>query len=133
MKTATPKKATKTITIWIPAYRPMMLGGDVHAPVCTQVEGTPIDLGKGFKGYSVVTPAGGVVIAEAKSGAIVGQSLEQVLRDIERADPIYMKKQVKEATAQFLKSNHLPSEQFWTFVKGASGQGKNSPCNKATA
>jgi hypothetical protein len=108
------------VTIWIPAYRPFILGGDVNAPVSAEVDGSSIDLGRGFKGYLVKTPAGGTVVAEAKSGGIVGQSLDQVLIDVREANLSVMRKQVREAVETSKRATKLPPDQFWKHVKGAT-------------
>ena len=101
-------------TIWTAAYSPFIMGGDVNAPIATEVEvGDPIDLGGGIKGFVVVSPKGRIHVAEASTGAFVGTDVDKVKADIAAGDPAVMKKQLAEAKEQFKNANHLEPEAFW--------------------
>jgi len=64
------------------------MGGDVNAPIATKLEvGEPFDLGGGFEGYLVVSPAGKTHVVESETGAFVGTSIDDVKADIAAGDP----------------------------------------------
>lgn len=100
--------------IWTQAYRPFRMGGDVNQPIGVDVEVTePIDVGCGMSVYAVVAPDGRMAIAEATSGAIVGQSLAQVRQDVAAGDPEVMAEQVASAHAMLTHVGVLDPEEFF--------------------
>lgn len=102
------------ITIWTEAYRPFILGGDVHAPISTTVEvGDAIDVGKGMKAFVVVSPKGKIHIAESVTGAFVGESVDDVKADIAAADKKVMKSQIEHAKKRLARATALAPEEFW--------------------
>lgn len=105
----------KGLTIWKRGYSPFMLGGEVNRPIKTTVDvvGDPIKVGKGFEVYEVKSPDGRTFIAEATSGGIVGDALEQVMEDIEAGDPEFMRKQVKEAFLERERARPVTVEEFF--------------------
>ena len=107
--------SSSTITIWTLAYRPFIMGGDVHAPVGARVAALgPYDLGKGFEGYVVIDPfTGASAVAEASSGALVGPDLSSVRADIAAADEAVMRRQVEESLETRKKVHVLDAEAFW--------------------
>lgn len=105
---------TKKITIWTRAYRPFIMGGNVNAPIRIEAEGTAVNLGRGFNGFSVPTPAGGEVIVDAASGGIVGTSLEQVRSDVAQGDLRIMRKQIADAVEDAKKAEPVEASEFWT-------------------
>jgi hypothetical protein len=108
--------------VWTQAYRPFMLGGDVHRPVCCELEplGPTLDLGKNYFGVSVIAPTGKVFIVEVITGAIIGSSLAEVRKDVEDGDEAIMRKQIVWATQMANKAEMVEPERFWTYVKGAT-------------
>jgi hypothetical protein len=94
--------------IWTLSYFPFTMGGNVNRPIITEV---PIieekEIGKGFKAFSFMTPKGTIRIAESITGAIVGDSFEQVMKDISAASLEVCKKQIEEAYATLAKGNSL--------------------------
>ena len=101
-------------TIWTAAYSPFIMGGDVNAPIKTEVEvGEPFDLGGGFKGFLVVSPKGTTHVVEAETGAFVGTNIDKVKEDIAAGDPEIMKKQISDAHEEFTKAVSLTNEAFW--------------------
>jgi len=103
------------LTIWTACYSPWIMGGDVNAPIATEVEvGKPISLGKGIKAYVIDAPNGDTYIAEASTGAFVGDDLGQVRKDVEEAEPAVMKLQIAQAKEQFKNARHLTEEDFWS-------------------
>lgn len=99
--------------IWTRAYRPFILGGNVHANMATELVLTtkPIKLGKGITVYEIQSPHGTTHIAEASTGALVGTSLQQVKQDLAEADPKVVKQQLEEA--QQVDKYHCSNEEFW--------------------
>lgn len=111
------------IIIWTNAYSPWIMGGNVNAPIGVKAEvGEPIKTPKGFKLYEIMSPNRKItVIAEATTGAIVGNSVEQVKEDIRIGDRKIMRNQIKEAEKK-LKTVRVVSEQeFWSRYRHGEG------------
>lgn len=72
-----------------------------------------IDLGGGFFGYEIISPKGITVIAEEKSGAIVGNSLEQVKKDISLGVVGEMDNQVSKTMEESKSVKIIQSNIFW--------------------
>lgn len=101
-------------TVWTAAYNPFILGGDVNAPIATELEVVgPFDLGGGFEGYLAVSPKGVTHVVESETGAFVGTSIDDVKTAIAAADPAVMRKQITDAKVEFKKANHVLVETFW--------------------
>ena len=119
MKTKTTKR-----TIWTWGYRPFVMGGNVNYVLGVEMWCYgPYVLGKGHKGYVAVAPNGKCFVAEATTGAIVGNgeteklALEKVRGDIKTGNSKVMKQQVKEAKEQIKDIEiHAPSF-FWKAMK----------------
>lgn len=117
MKTnQTISKGKKTIIkfIWTRGYSPFIMGGDVNAPVGCDMECTPVKLGRGFNGLTVDTPKGNLIVAEMETGAIVGNSLEQVKEDIQHGNMDIMLQQIQDAKLLLPKARHISAEEFWS-------------------
>ena len=102
--------------VWTEAYRPFILGGDVHAPIATEIEdiGEPFDLGGGYFGHLFQNPnTGDLFVAESTSGAFVGPCPQQVKQDIAEGDPGFMATQVADGIERRKKAAILPEEEFW--------------------
>ena len=102
--------------VWLKSYSPFILGGDVHAPLSTDIEelGLLYDLGKGHHGYLIINPNDGkTFVVEAKSGGIIGVSLEGVRKDIAAGDSIVMDRQITRAIGQREKVEVVDNETFW--------------------
>lgn len=102
-----------------------MMGGNVHAPVSTDVEvGAQIHMEMPFdcKVYSITDPKGRVFIAEKTSGGIVGNSIESVRADLKEAEEAGQTKadierQLAAQKAIGQTATPLPEDEFWTYVK----------------
>lgn len=106
------------LTIWTRAYRPFIMGGDVNGPIATEVEvGEPFDLGHGIQAHLVVSPSGKTYVAEATTGAFVGNDIDQVKADVSSADPEIMKDQLDAAKRELKKVDHLSNENFWSMFR----------------
>ena len=107
-----------TITIWTQAYRPFMMGGNVHAGIKTQVEAEgPFDLGKGYQGYLLTAPWGETFVAEAQSGGLIGPDLETVRADVKEADPEVMKGQIEWALKELKGCTAEAPAKFWAMIR----------------
>lgn len=115
----TKEPTSKMIRVWTKAYRPFILGGDVHTPIATEVEsGEPYQLEHGIVVYLVKNPLTGQThVVESHTGAFVGTSLEQVRDDVATADEKVMKDQLKEAEKLAQKAENMPPERFWKMFK----------------
>lgn len=109
----------KRIRIYVRAYRPFILGGNVHAMLALNTVATgPFDLGKGFKGYIVTNPKGQTYVAEATSGGIVGASIEEVRADIEACTDVkMMEAQIDECRKNSDGACTVSETEFWKGMK----------------
>ena len=104
--------------IWTEAYRPFMMGGDVNAPICTEVElNGLIDIGHGLQAYLLVDPGGRTHVVESTTGAFIGVTIDQVRADLEAADPEVVKSQMETAAIRAQEADPLEPEQFWSLFK----------------
>jgi hypothetical protein len=104
----------KKIKIWTKDYRPFILGGNVHQPMATEAEASgPFALGKGYEGYVVLSPLGESFVAESKTGALVGPTLNEVRADIKKAKKSVMKKQIIEAQESVKAARIVDPAEFW--------------------
>jgi len=102
------------IRIWTEAYSPFILGGDVNQPISAEIDDyLECDLGRGYKGYVVVTPGGKTVIIDAISGGIIGNELTQVRRDVKEADETFLKKQLPEMKKRGQYARGVSVKEFW--------------------
>ena len=124
-----PRKRRKVsemkMKVWTEAYRPFMLG-DVHAPICTDIEvGEPVDLGGGNVGYLVASPTGKTYVAEGTTGALVGSSIAQVREDISAADPAVLRKQLAWAAERVKAATLLEKDEFWGMFAARAAEDKS--------
>ena len=105
-------------TIWTEAYRPFIMGGDVNAPVSCDAEvADPIDAGRGFWVYRVVSPSGKSFFAEKSTGAIIGSSLKEVKEDIRTANLSVMRKQIRDAKVRASHCVPVSVAEFWRLLR----------------
>ena len=108
---------TTKVKIWTRAYRPFIMGGNVHAPIGCEVDASgPYALGAGYMGYLVVSPTGRTFVAEKTSGALVGPSLQEVRADVAAASWRVMEKQVDEALKLRESVVWLEADRFWRMM-----------------
>ena len=110
---------TRKVRVYTLRYEPFILGGSVWQPVSANVEWHgEYDLGKGFRGYLIVSPNGKTFVAESESGAFVGPSIQQVREDIAESENLdLMKKQVEDAKKQSKQAKEIPAEEFWKLLE----------------
>jgi hypothetical protein len=99
---------------WTYFYNPFVMGGSTWQPEGCELEKTErIDLGAGFFGYKYVSPKGKTIIVEEKSGAIIGNSVEEVKNDIANSVIKVMTKQVEDACQTVKTVKVISQEKFW--------------------
>jgi len=106
--------------VWTEAYRPFLMGGDVNAPVSTEVEfelDGLIDIGHGLQAYLLVGPGERTHVVESTTGAFIGTTIDQVRADLEAADPEVVKSQMENAKVRAQKADPLEPDQFWRLFK----------------
>jgi len=103
--------------IWIHCYEPFIMGGDVHAPVMTEMPvAGPFDIGAGYRGFIVIAPSGKTFVVEGVTGAIVGSTIEQVRADIATAVRENMAIQIRDAEKWASQARMVKPEEFWKHV-----------------
>lgn len=105
--------------IWTYGYRPFTMGGNVHPPVCCEVEPVSgvIELGKGYQGVVVLSPSTKTYIVEVITGGIVGDSVSDVMKDIAEGDEVVMAKQIQDNLKVAERAIPVTSTEFWRFLK----------------
>lgn len=100
--------------IWKRAYNPFVFGGNTHYNIKTEMVDAPvIELGKGFKGI-FVEQNGVTGVYELESGGLVGDTIQEVINDIELCDDIeLMKKQIEEAKKELETAKEVSNEEFF--------------------
>ncbi len=110
-----PKKKDKIVrTVWTMGYFPFQMGGNVHRPMSTEVKASELhDTPKGIKLFTFLTPKGTLRVCEAETGAIVGNSLGEVMNDIATAKKSVMKAQVREAKLALRNVKVMTPDEFF--------------------
>ena len=104
--------------VWTEAYSPFIMGGDVNAPIATEVEvGEPVQLDHGIVVHLVPSPRGEVFVVEATTGAFVGTKLDEVKKDVSESDPDIIRMQLVAAKERVKKATILDKEKFWARFK----------------
>lgn len=104
--------------VWTRAYRPFIMGGNPHAPICCELEpeGTVHSLGKGIQVVLVVSPNGKSAVVEVQSGGVVGTSLELVRQDVSEADSEVMQEQIAQSIETAKIAVAVEAEEFWRHI-----------------
>jgi predicted transcriptional regulator len=103
-------------TIWTIGYFPFTIGGRVNAPMTTEIDMIEEkEVGYGVKAFSWKTPKGSIRISESETGAIVGDSFEDVINDIKETTKSIMQKQINDAKELLHSgcSKHMTNEKFF--------------------
>ena len=96
------------------------MGGAVNYVLACDVKCTgPHNLGKGYAGYLATSPNGKTFVAESLTGAIVGETLENVRADIAAAKPSVMRKQVLDAAKEAKTAEVKDAAFFWSALRAA--------------
>lgn len=104
------------IRIWKRCYNPFQMGGNLRKNIATTVEidmSDLVELGMGFRGI-ILNNKGKDYIFERESGGLIGDSLDQVRKDIMDCNDInIMCAQVMEAQKEGERAIDTPIEFFW--------------------
>ena len=107
-----------TLRVWIQHYEPFQFGGDVHRPVCCDLEvGEPSDLGGGYEGYLIALPNGKTAVVESLSGGVVGLTIEEVRNDIAAGDGPTMAAQVAAAVNEGKRARLIDKQKFMSLLE----------------
>lgn len=103
---------------WTYFYNAFTMGGKLNVPTGFEFDETHYqlhDLGEGYFGYELTAPSGKTIVVENTSGAIVGNSIEEVQADIVGAvlagQQNMMKNQVMNAAREHVRI--ISKEEFW--------------------
>jgi len=108
------------LRIYTAAYRPFVMGGKVNYHIATEVSVTDaVDLGKGAVVRLALAPDGQIHVVEAETGAIIGQDLTEVERDVAEADAADITAQLVQARRDAETAETAPAEQFWARLSRA--------------
>jgi hypothetical protein len=105
--------------IWTYGYNAWVMGGDTHYILMCEVEcSDPIDLGKGYRGHIVFFPSWipGICVIESETGAIIGDSIPEVIEDIKAGDDEVMKRQIEKSKLDLknMRIQRVTEEEFWS-------------------
>jgi len=105
----------KTLRIvWHRTYQPFIMGGNVHSTISALLECVgPYDLGKGFTGWLTTAPNGRTFVSENRSHGTVGETIEQVRKDVAEGDAEVMRVQIIEHSQEGKDIKPSTPEQFW--------------------
>lgn len=73
----------------------------------------PHDLGKGFSAYLLTSPSGRTFVAEAESGGIVSDTLENARADVAAEHPADIRNRIRHALAWRDQAQAMPADLFW--------------------
>ncbi len=107
---------------WTYGYRPFVMGGNVNYIIATSLTCTgPHHVGKGVKVYVAKAPNGRFRVCEKSTGAIIGDSLEQVKLDLKMTTPKMIKEQISKAKWDLdqMDVKKVTAEEFWAYFKKA--------------
>jgi len=106
------------VEIWTWSYMPFTIGGEVCRPIKAEVVAESLhDIGGGYQGYLVKTPKGNTRVAEAETGAIIGDSIKQVKADISKGAPEVMAQQIEKSKEDAARAELIDADDFWSRMK----------------
>lgn len=104
------------IKIWTWYTNPFRLGGELRTPIMCEVEADrKIDLGKGYSGWVVSHPKNKIrkYVVESRTGAIVGHSVQQVKKDIQKTTIKKIEEQLLAAKSSLGNLEFISTKEFW--------------------
>jgi hypothetical protein len=95
--------------------------------LCTDIEvypSTSVGLCEDIMGYVLDTPSGESVVIEARTGSLVGHSLEVVRDGVREMTKIQLNVQLDTARKEFnrMKKSELSNDEFWKSLKMGSAE-----------
>jgi hypothetical protein len=90
--------------------------------VCTDIEvypSTAVDLCEGIQAYLLGTPNGETVVVEARTGGLIGHTLEIVMDGIREMSANQLLNQIETAKKEFnrMKKQEMPNDEFWKTIQ----------------
>jgi hypothetical protein len=115
------KKETfpKTFRVWTQCYRPFRTGGDVNQPTSAKltISGV-IDLGKGFKAYTAISPKDNLTyFIDPVSHGLLGVNLSDIKWGVENSTKTKINKQLAQMKKIGEKADTITANQFWSMLK----------------
>jgi len=108
------QRPCKTIFIWTYFKTPFAIASQKQPVGCLVLVSCKLALGRGYSGYLVPTAYGGYVICEEHSGAIIGNSLNEVREDIRSGNVEVMRRQIIDARKESEIAKVIAPEEFWS-------------------
>ncbi len=95
--------------------------------LCTDIEVYPsesVTLCEDISGYVIDTPSGESVVIEARTGSLVGHSLEVVRDGVSEMTKAQLNTQLDTARKEFnrMNKNMMPNDEFWKALKMGSAE-----------
>lgn len=117
-KQAKETETSLSLTIWTIAHNRYA----ASRALCTEIEIMPseaVDLHEGIQGYVLNTPSGEAVVVEARTGSLVGHSLEIVRDGVREMSKLQLNNQLDTAKREFnrMQKTVLSNENFWKEIK----------------
>jgi hypothetical protein len=104
--------------VYMEAYQPFRLGGDLRRPVATVLDAVgPFDIGKGYEAFIVYSPAGVTRIVDSKTGAFVGEDLKTVREDIAQGNVEEMADQITASKVRSDYAEDVAPAKFWQILR----------------
>lgn len=115
---------TNRVLAWTPCYFPFTMGGSVWRPGGAWLDcDDPIWHSSGHAIALCHGPTGITLVVEFTTGAVVGETLEEVIKDLDEGDPDIMEKQVAKAREDRKQITMLEPEDFWLRIAKARMRG----------
>lgn len=77
----------------------------------------PYTLGSGYSGFVINSPFRAQFVVEANTGAIVGNTLDEVRKDVSTCDAEYMRRQVNCAREKLTQLQLVEPDYFWSSLR----------------
>jgi hypothetical protein len=95
--------------------------------LCTDIEVYPseaLGLHENINGYVIDTPSGECVVIEARTGSLVGHSLEVVRDGVREMTKVQLNAQLDSALKEFnrMKKQELSNDEFWKAIRMGSSE-----------
>ena len=95
--------------------------------LCTDIEVYPseaVNLCEDIVGYAIDTPNGESVVIEARTGSLVGHSLEVVRDGVREMNKIQLNAQLDTARKEFnrMSKHELTNDEFWKSIRMGSSE-----------
>lgn len=111
---------TNRVLAWTPCYFPFTMGGPVWRPGGAWLNcDDPIWHPSGHAIALCHGPDGMTLVVEFTTGAVVGETLEEVTKDLNEGDPALMDRQVAKARDDRKQATVMEADEFWKRMANA--------------